>query len=235
MKNRYLTAGLCLLILMLGVVSACGGGGSATTSATTGTTPTTTTSATSTQTTTSSPTTVTSLSDILGLGANMESVKYDMSITMTGEGTITATIWQKKNKMREEMTMEGTTVIIIFDIDEGVMYTYMPPPVNMAYKTTLDSNMLPEGSVGDTSDIMDYHPNTVGTMTIDGKACTIIEYSIPGTGSMKQWIWNDTGFPLKTEMTAGGVKTTIEYHNIDFSDIPDSMFELPEGVEIISM
>ncbi|OGN95286.1 MAG: hypothetical protein A2Y89_02570 [Chloroflexi bacterium RBG_13_51_18] len=235
MKNRYLAAGLCILVLMLCVVSACGGGGSATTSATTGTTPTTTTSPTSTQTTTSTTTTGNSLRDILGLGANMESVKYDMSITMTGEGTITATIWQKKNKMREEMTLEGMTAIIIFDMDEGVMYTYMPPPVNMAYKTTLDSNMLPEGNVGDTSAIMDYHPNTIGTTSLDGKACTIIEYDIPGAGSMKQWIWNDTGFPLKTEMTSGGVKTTIEYRNIDFSDIPDSMFELPEDVEIISI
>jgi len=230
MKNRYLAVGLCLLVLTLCLVSACGGGGGATTSATTSTSATTTAATTSAQTTTGS-----SLSDILGLGANMESVRYDMSITVTGQGTITATIWQKNNKMREEITIEGMTTVMIFDMDEGFIYTYMPPPVNMAYKMALDASMLPQGNVGDTSAILDYNPTTVGTETIAGKACTVIEYEMPGAGSMKQWIWIDNGFPLKTEMTSGGIKTTIEYSNIDFSDIDDSMFELPEDVEIISM
>jgi len=35
-------------------------------------------------------------------------------------------------------------------------------------------------------------------------------------------------------VTAEG-KTTIEYKNIEFVDIPDSMFELPEGVQITDL
>jgi hypothetical protein len=32
------------------------------------------------------------------------------------------------------------------------------------------------------------------------------------------------------ESIESGVNTAVEWKNYDFSDIPDSMFELPEGV-----
>jgi outer membrane lipoprotein-sorting protein len=53
-------------------------------------------------------------------------------------------------------------------------------------------------------------------------------------GSVKMWLWEEKGLPLKMEMTApSGEKTTIEYSNIDLSNIPDSMFEIPAGTTII--
>ena len=253
MKNGYLAVGLCLIVLMLILVSACGGGKSTTTTTSTATatttktatatkTPTATTTKTPTQTSTATKTATPtptsgggaggSLSDILGKAANIASMKYEMSITAPGSETIEASIWQKMPKMREEMTMQGTTTVIIFDMDEKIMYTYMPDQ-NIAMKTTLNTSMIPEGNAGDTSKILDYNPTIVGTETIDGKSCTVITWDIPGSGSMKEWVWTDKGFPLKMETTANGKTTVIEFKNIDFSNIPDSVFELPEGVQII--
>ena len=111
------------------------------------------------------------------------------------------------------------------------MYTYMPVQ-KTATKTTLDLSMVPESPITDVSSILDYSPNIIGTETIDGKVCTVISYDEPGTGSIKMWIWQEKGLPLKMEMTANGKTTTIDYTNIDFSDIPDSMFLLPDGVTI---
>jgi hypothetical protein len=37
------------------------------------------------------------------------------------------------------------------------------------------------------------------------------------------------------EITVNGEKVVVEYKNIEFVDIPDSMFELPKGVKIMEM
>ncbi len=251
MKKGYLVIGLCLMIVMLVLVSACGSPKSTTATATTTATSTKTATATQTATATKTPAqTATStktpaltptsgggeggsLSDILGNVAKLTSLKYDMVITTTGTGTFEGTVWMKnQKKIREDMTIDGASTTIIFDMDENVMYTYMPDQ-NMAMKTALNPSMMPEGSTPDASDILQYDPKTLGTETIDGKSCTVITWDIPGTGSFKEWVWTDKGFPLKMETTAGGQTTVIEFKNIDFSDIPDSIFKLPDGVQII--
>jgi outer membrane lipoprotein-sorting protein len=254
MKNRYLVIGLCLLVIMLILVSACGGGketttppattptvtGTASPTATHTTTPTQTATATQTATPTQTqpPTTTaggTSLADILGQGATITSLRYDMSMTAPGMETIEATVWMKgQTKYRQEMTVEGVTTIMIYNMEEGVMYMYMPDQ-NMAMEMTLDTGMLPEDPLGDPDEILDYNPDITGTETIDGKSCMVITWDIPGTGTAKYWIWTEYGFPLKMETTTSEGTTTIEFKNIDFSDISDDVFELPNGVTIIPM
>ncbi len=263
MKNRFLLVGLCLLVLTLILVSACGGGKSTTTVTATATstktatatstktaTATQTATATATATKTATPTATAtktptptptsgggaggSLSSILGLGANIVSVKYDMSITVPGTGTIVSTIWEKQHKMKEEMTMQGVHTIILFDMDAGIMYTYMPDQ-NMATKMMLNTGAVPEGASEDPNSILQYNPQIVGTESIDGKSCTVITWDIPETGTMKEWVWTDKGFPLKIETTTSEGTTTIEFTNIDFSNIPDSAFELPSGVIITTV
>jgi len=218
MKNKYLFVLICFVVLLAVILPSCGGGDN--------TTPKTTTPP------TTSAASGDSLTDILGLGEGIDTFKFDMVMTATGSETITITIWQKHQKMREDMTMEGQTVSILFNPDENVMYMYYPT-LNYAMEMPLDESMIPEDPVDNTSDILDYDPNVVGTETIDGKVCAVVAYEMPGEGSVKMWIWKDKGFPLKMEMTANGQTTTIEYKNISFSDIPDSAFELPDGVTIV--
>jgi outer membrane lipoprotein-sorting protein len=278
MKNKYWAVALCVLILVLALVSACGGPKSTTTPTATATgtktptvtatqtatatitptgtetatatitptgtetatatstaTATQTATATTTPTQTATPTGTTGgniLGNILGLGANISSVKYDMTITAPGAGTILTKVYLKNRKFREDMTMDGTTAILIFDTDEGFMYTYMPDQ-GIAMKTTLDTNMVPEGPIEDPDEILNFNPDITGTETIDGKSCTVFTWDAPGTGTVTYWIWTETGFPLKIEMVTSQGTTTITFTNIDFSDISDSIFELPEGVTII--
>lgn len=103
----------------------------------------------------------------------------------------------------------------------------------MAMKATLDMSMVPDSPTSDVSGIMDYSPIITGTETIDGKVCQVISFDQTGAGSVKMWLWEEKGLPLKMEMVANGTTTTIVYNNIDFSDIPDSIFELPDGVTIV--
>jgi outer membrane lipoprotein-sorting protein len=258
MKKRILAIGLCLLVISLILVSACGGEKKPTTNpqattptgtgsptATTTPTGTTTPTATGTQTATATatatqtqpPTTTaggSSLADILGQGAAIHSMKYDMIMTVTGQPTVTVTVWMKEQtKIREEMTAEGSTIIMIFDMEEGVMYMYQPDQ-GMAMKMTLDTGQVPEDPLGDTSGILDYNPDIVGTETIDGKSCMVIEWTT-SEGTVKEWIWAQYGFPLRMETTTSQGTTIIEFKNIDFSNIPDSMFELPDGVIVTTI
>jgi outer membrane lipoprotein-sorting protein len=154
-------------------------------------------------------------------------------MTVPGQAAITMTIYQKKNKMREEMTVGGIAAAVIIDGDAQTMYTYMPS-LNMATKMTYDSSAIIPGAWETDDTAMDYNPNIVGKESIDGKSCTVIAWEIPGSGSAKEWIWTEKGFPLKMEMTTSAGKTTMEYRNVDFSDIPDSTFELPADAQIVS-
>jgi hypothetical protein len=242
MKNKHLFILVFLIIVLALVLPSCGGSKSATTSTKTAAVTTTasakTTSPTSSSTKTTSPATTTtaaggSLSDILGKGADISTISYDMSMTVAGQNIITK-VYQKNQKIREDMTMSGMTFIIIFNMDENVMYMYYPDQ-KMAMKQALDPSQIPQGSTEDTDAILNYNPTVVGTETIDGKVCTVITYDMPGEGSVKTWIWNDKGFPLRMEMNTSAGNTTIEFTNVDFSDIPDSMFQLPSDVTIQDM
>jgi outer membrane lipoprotein-sorting protein len=198
------------------------------------TTPTTTTPTTTTPTTTT-PTTTTpepseTLGEILGHAAGISSMKYDMIVTSPGGETMTTKIWVKNNKMRSEMTAEGQTVVTLLDMDARTMYVYYPDQ-NMAIEMTYEPA---ESAVDEAQSIPDYNPTITGTETLDGKVCLVVVYTAEGE-TVKMWIWKEHGFPVRAEMTTNEGTTVIEYKNIAFTDIPDSMFELPAGVEIMEM
>lgn len=170
------------------------------------------------------------LSDLLAKGQNIGSVKYDMVMTAPGQDTMTSKVWLKGEKMKTESEVEGETSITIIDGEEEVMYVYMPDE-NMAYK--MDFSNAPESAVGETEDILDFDYEIIGTETVDGKSCLVVQWTDEGMTS-KTWIWKDRGFPIKMEITTSEGTTTIEYKNIQFVNISDSEFELPAGVQIIS-
>lgn len=174
------------------------------------------------------PTTET-LGEILGRGAGIASVKYDMVTTAQGMPSMTQKVWLKKNKMRTEMTIEGQTTVNLIDMDAKTMYTYMPAQ-NLAIKMDF-AKEAPESPIESTESIEKYKPVVIGTETIDGKVCSVIEYTVEGVKT-KSWIWKEKGFLVRMEVTTSEGKTIIEYKNIEFVDIPNSMFELPAGVQV---
>ena len=170
-----------------------------------------------------------SLEDILGLGAGIDSVKYDMIMNAPGMPEVTMEMWIKENKMRAEMTELGETIVMLMDYDEGVAYMYMPDE-NMAMAIPL--SQAPESALEEAQSIPDYDYTIIRTETLDGKECLVVEYTVE-QATAKAWIWKEHGFPIKIEVTTAEGKIITEFKNIDFSDIPDSMFELPAGVDIM--
>jgi len=171
------------------------------------------------------------IGSILGKSAGIASMQYDAVVTAPGQAAITQSVWVKKNKMRTESTVQGQKMVILIDGDAQTMYQYMPAQ-NTAIKMTWDPNT--QSATGQSASIASYNPVVVGTDTIDGKLCTVVQYTVQGN-NVKAWIWQDRGLPIRIETTTAQGTAVVELKNIQFVDIPDSQFTLPAGVQISQM
>lgn len=176
-----------------------------------------------------------SLADILDKAKDVTSFKYDMVATAPGETAITTTMWRKGEKMRMEGTFEGQSMVYLVDAGEQLAYAYFPAEntamtigLSKAQETAGDSPTEQSGSV------LDYNPVTLGTEVLDGKTCLVIKYT-DEIGETKMWLWTRYGLPIRTEMTTAQGTSVAELKNIDFGNISDSMFELPAGVQIMTI
>jgi hypothetical protein len=203
---------------------------SATTSTATTSTTTTSKPATTSTTTTTTTTATESLGDILGKSIGVSTLKYDQLITASGT-SMTQKVFIKKNKMRTEMVSEGQTIIMLVNFDTQTMYNYMPAQ-NMAIKMNMSQAGTPASDQAESA--VNYTPTVLGTETVDGKVCLKVQYTANGA-TTTQWIWKQYGLPVRVESVSSSGTSIIEYKNYDFGDIADSMFELPSGVQVISM
>jgi outer membrane lipoprotein-sorting protein len=234
MKKMMRVSGIIALLIMAVIsLAACSGASTQTPASSQNTSVATTSSqntaaATTSAATTSNPATGGSVSGLLGQAASIVSVKYDMVTTGTDNTMMTSTVWVKKNKMRTESNMGGQNVVTLIDVDAKTMYLYTPAQ-NSAMK--MDFGQAPQSATEDS--ISQYNPVIIGSETLDGKPCQILQYTSSNV-TTKQWIWDGKGLPVRIQATSSSGTSTMDYKNYDFSDIPDSMFVLPEGVQITS-
>jgi outer membrane lipoprotein-sorting protein len=176
-----------------------------------------------------------SLTEILSKAKGVTSLKYDLVVTAPGQKAATQNVWLKGNNMKTQMTVAGQTTIYILDSDNQVAYMYNPDQ-NMATKMELSDaqESVEESPIEKSESVMSYNPAIVGSETLDGKNCSVVEYTAGGV-KVKMWIWKEHGFPIKTESTTAAGTSTVEFKNIELVDIPDSTFKLPEGVQIIEI
>ncbi len=128
------------------------------------------------------------------------------------------------------MVTEGETVITLTNFDTRTVYIYYPSE-NMAIRATYEPV---ETALDETEGIEQYNPEIIGTEMLDGKECLVIQYYIEGA-TTKMWIWKEYGFAIRIEVRDYQGLTVVQYKNISFSDIDDSLFELPAGVEIFDI
>jgi outer membrane lipoprotein-sorting protein len=174
------------------------------------------------------------LSEILAQAASVTEVKYQHKMTSQSLSTGTsAEIWLKGSKWRTELPLgQGYFV----DTEAKTCFTWYPP-----------ENVLREAAYAAAGlDVLDYvseigwakfiaesNPELIGTKTIDDKPSLLVEFtyefeSEQETLNGKAWIWKEKPFILRLEMTTGDNDPLImEFKNIDFGDIPDSIFERP--------
>jgi len=225
MKKNITSLGIIALLLftMLSLV-ACSSPSTTSqpTTPTTTSVPQTTSAATSTQTSSGS------VANLLGRAAGIASWKCDVVTTAADNLVTTSTMFVKNKKMRIESSIQGQNTVTLIDIDAKTMYIYTPAQ-NTAIK--MDFNQAPQSATG--SSISQYNPVIIGSETLDGKLCQIVQYTVNGVAT-KEWIWDAKGLPVRLQTTSASGTSTTDYKNYDFSDISDSMFVLPQGVTITS-
>ena len=190
-----------------------------------------------------------SVSEILAQAASVTTVKYEL--TMQGSSAVTK-VWVKGSKWRIELpqqvppTVPPTSPgeIVSSRVAQGYFVDTEAKICSIWYTP---GNVVEEASYSHAGlDVLDWvsamnkaefvaesNPKLISTETIDGKSSLLVEFTQEpefGQESMKgkTWIWKIQPFILRFEMIWGENDTLImEFKNIDFSDIPDSLFEQP--------
>jgi outer membrane lipoprotein-sorting protein len=177
------------------------------------------------------------LEQILAKAETIKSVYYEISSSMTTNGTLmqntTMKIWQETPYLKEEISYSVgniTTNLTIINRPDG---TYRYDILQKKY-VPVALITLPQPFTGEVAkDLLHNQTITIlGNETIDGKKTTVIQYISNQTrnSTMKMWIWNEKGVPLKTytTMEKQGIITALDYQyrNYTFSDIPESTFNI---------
>jgi outer membrane lipoprotein-sorting protein len=181
-----------------------------------------------------------SLSSILSRGSEAGSYEYDVTINSPGQQEQAAHVWWSGSNMRVESSLstQGGTfdAVYLMDMDEEVSHIYMPEQ-NRAIRTDYSraKEQVGESPKEKNSDIREHDARITGKETINGKECAVVEYTTDQGNEVKAWIWIEGGFPIRTVTVTDEGEYTMEIDNIDTADIPDSRFELPDGVQVMDM
>jgi outer membrane lipoprotein-sorting protein len=176
-----------------------------------------------------------SLAGVLEKAQGISSYSCDIEVTMPQEEPFTAQTWWKGDKARWEGNFEDQEVVMLMDQGAQEVLMYIPAE-GMAFRMDLASA---EETVGETpqaqiEEMMEYQPEIIGTEVIDGKECLVATYS-KAEEQVKIWVWVEHGLPIRTEITTAEGTTVMTLTNIQIGGVPDSIFELPEDVEIMEM
>ncbi len=128
-------------------------------------------------------------------------------------------------RMQEE-SAEGTEVMIL-DFENGVMLSYNTGSGH-GFKFPIGEEEVEEVP----APWEDYDPEhkVLGGETIDGVDCWIVEVT-SDEGPGKMWIGKQDGLMRKAEAPDGMAVFTIT----EVDSVPDSAFEVPEGIELSDM
>ena len=170
---------------------------------------------------------------------DIESMKCDI-VMSDGNQTATGTIWQKGELLRMEASgaglPEGQVWLYNGSSHCGGTYYYYPAE-NRA--EIADSSTSPAGYTAPlwmigwlSSPDAQLENCSFSCETYNGTECLAIQFPLD-FDNVKLWLDMSSGLVIHLQMEdeeAGLI--TYDYKNIDLSDIPDSMFQLPEGTTI---
>lgn len=167
-------------------------------------------------------------------------VEYSADRTMeSGQGSISGKVYHALGgKERQEMTLQGTTQIMITRLDKKVVWSLMP-----AQKTYMEMSL--EASTQQTgTDVnnCDMNLNSLGDETVNGVKATNnkISMSCPDNSNFNGNIWvTKEGIMVKLDAVGGQGSTQgrikIDLKNLKIAKQDPGLFEIPAGYQKFSM
>jgi outer membrane lipoprotein-sorting protein len=168
--------------------------------------------------------------------ARAYTLSYKQTMKFQKNQEMVMRMWLKDGKMRIE-SGEGPYKMTSLHLDDGIYN--MIPGQNVITKIAVPKTGLNYLSDHEAyvNEIKGFGAVLKGTEKIDGKACDVYEYTEPATGNtVTSWVSQEIKFPLKmiAKGPAGEMEMTYSEIRID-QPIPDEMFDLPEGAQVIDM
>jgi outer membrane lipoprotein-sorting protein len=181
------------------------------------------------------------LDQLLGKAQIIESVYYEINISEYLSGELIfysdVTIWQETPYVKENVSQShGGIILPEISYIKSPNGTYQYDAEENRYRNDYDPKVtLPYRTISEIADdlLNNQMLTSLGTETVDGKTTTVLQYSSDESGNtttMKMWIWNDYGVPVKATETRMRNEMTLtweySYHSYTFTDIPDSTFDI---------
>jgi len=171
------------------------------------------------------------LSKAAGMGDTLdqrldELKKLEMTVEVVEDGTVTSKWTQKNGSWRYDDPSDPTSYTIYNDQKKKTWVV----SGDTAYETSGDS----ESSYAGFSPAMIM--SVYAMMPRTGGSDDTWEYSIPGAGKLTMEMKGPQGMPTKisTEDAQTGEKSVIEFKYSNVDNVPDSTFELPANIQIVS-
>lgn len=179
-----------------------------------------------------------SVTDLLTKGRHIKGMSCDYVFTAEGI-TMQGKMWVQGDKVKNETTVEGQRIIMIFD--GSTFYSYNPAE-NMAIKFSDDDL---QGDSDEVETPLDYAEDIdsdeviteLETVDYEGAKCRVLSVKEKDSqDEAKMWVREDYGIPVRVEATdANGIKSVIEYKNMVVGALPADTFKLPAGVQVQDM
>ncbi|RJQ29294.1 MAG: outer membrane lipoprotein carrier protein LolA [Peptococcaceae bacterium] len=177
-----------------------------------------------------------SLADLLARGKQAAGMSYEYTLT-AGSKIMKGKVWTQGKQVKTEGTAEGQRMISYIDGDTNTVITY-DPDQNKAVKLSTGDQQENASTPGEyTSEVDPGKAKVLDTVVYDGVKCKLTAvYGADGKEEMRMWVREDYGLPVRVETTsADGVKTVIEYKNLQVGPLPADTFKLPPGVKVTDM
>jgi hypothetical protein len=140
----------------------------------------------------------------------------------------TGKMYVKKDRIRMDADQGGKSVASIIRLDKGVMWVMMD---NKQYMEMGPVDMKDMPQFNKEAEKM-FDIKKLGKEKVNGYDCEVVEYVYKNKslGSMKQWMSDKLGYPIKTEYNKDTESGFVqELKNIKTGGVSDALFEIPAG------
>lgn len=175
-----------------------------------------------------------SLADLFATYQQATSLSLDFTVTTPDGQTSSGSMWERAGRLLKiQTTTGGVESVMIIDLVKNTMTVYQPS-TKQGMQTTV--NVPFEDPAAYAAGVDVGNMQDLGTEVVDGETCRVTQYSTTSTDGLttvKMWLSERLGFPVKvTGTTADGKTTTITYSNIKIGELPGDTFEVPADVKI---
>lgn len=154
-------------------------------------------------------------------------------VTHAGGQDIASKMFKDKDKTRVETSMPGMESVSIVRQDLKKMYTLMP-----GQKMYMEMDLNPAMAAPDlTAPKGDMKWEKLGSETVNGTACDKYKVTATVDGKSSEMIYflDSKGYPVRTEMSAGGQTMSVDYKNWKEGSQEAALFEIPAGYNKMQM